>query len=195
MDGLKIIGDIFSIKTTIIGSVANDSNLIKQIESNGFYNLNLNNISLNTALEVNIKEHLNIDNYFGNSKEQNDIVADIINLVNLGHKKLLLVDVLSFVDDSLKKHLINYLKKNNVVFINITSNMEESLCGDYLVVIYNNKVALEGKNLDVFNEEKLLSRMGFKLPFIIELSIQLKYYGLIDKIYLAKEDLVSALWK
>ena len=54
---------------------------------------------------------------------------------------------------------------------------------------------MEGTKEQVLNEEKILKKLGFNLPFIIELSKGLKLYGLIDKIYFNNEELVSALWK
>ena len=61
--------------------------------------------------------------------------------------------------------------------------------------VYMMVLMLDGKTLDVLNNEKILKRLGFDLPFMIDLSIQLKLYGLIDRTYLNMEDLVNNLWK
>ena len=57
------------------------------------------------------------------------------------------------------------------------------------------QIIVEGKTLDVLKEEKLLKRLGLSLPFMVELSLLLQDYGLIDHIYLNKESLVNYLWK
>ena len=54
---------------------------------------------------------------------------------------------------------------------------------------------MEGLKEQVLQEEKILKKLGFHLPFIVELSNGLKYYGLVDKIYFKNEELVNALWK
>lgn len=195
MNEPKIKGNIFSFNTAIIGSVNNDADFIKNIEQKGYYNLNLNSLSYNSNPDLELKTLLNLNDYTFSNKLQCIILSNVVNLVKSGHKKLILNNIITFVDTSLKCVLLEFLKKNEVTYINITSDMEEVLYSEYLVVIYQDKVALEGNTLEVLNEEKLLTRMGFKLPFIIDISIQLKYYGLIDKIYTTKEDLVSVLWK
>jgi len=54
---------------------------------------------------------------------------------------------------------------------------------------------MEGKKELVLQEEKILKKLGFNLPFIVELSNGLKYYGVIDKVYFNNEELVNVLWK
>jgi hypothetical protein len=53
---------------------------------------------------------------------------------------------------------------------------------------------LEGSTLSVLKEEKLLKRLGYKLPFVVDLSLQLNAYNLIDSIFLDEEVLVNKLW-
>ena len=49
--------------------------------------------------------------------------------------------------------------------------------------------------MEVLKNEKLLKRLGFNMPFIIELSNLLNNYNLVNKIYLDKESLVKDVWK
>lgn len=104
-------------------------------------------------------------------------------------------DVVGYLDSQDKERLFKYLKKKNINFIMVTSDIEETLLADYLVCLYKGKVAMEGNTLDVLREEKLIRRLGFNLPFYIDLSIQLGYYELLSEIYLNKEDMVNAIWK
>ncbi len=91
--------------------------------------------------------------------------------------------------------LLNYLNSKHITLINVTSNMEDVLYTDYLLCLYDGINALDGKTLDVLNNEKILKRLGFDLPFMIDLSIQLQLYDLIKKNYLNMEDMVNNLWK
>ena len=104
-------------------------------------------------------------------------------------------DLLVYLNERTKILLLNYLNTKKICLINVTSNMEDTLYTDYILCLYNGISAIDGKTLDVLKNEKILKRLGFSLPFYIDLSIQLELYGLINRIYLNKEMLVSNLWK
>lgn len=92
------------------------------------------------------------------------------------------------------EELKEYTKKGNVV-INFTNNIDEALYGNKVVLVSKKMVLAEGETLSVLNEEKLLKRLGFGQPFIIELCKLLMDYNLIDKYYLSYKKLVSKVWK
>ena len=104
-------------------------------------------------------------------------------------------DVLSYLEENKKRIVIDYLKKNDITFINITSDTEEILLTDYLIVLTNSGVAIEGKTNIVLNEDKLLRRLGFSLPFLFDISLKLKSYEISNKIYSNIDGLVNELWK
>ncbi len=104
------------------------------------------------------------------------------------------LNVLTYLEPSFKKNIINYLKLHHKRIINYTQNMEETLLLDYIIVVHNDLVIMEGAKKSVLLEEKIFKKLGLNLPFIVELSIGLKYYGLISKIYFDNESLVQALW-
>lgn len=104
-------------------------------------------------------------------------------------------DVLSYLEENKKRIVIDYLKKNDITFINITSDTEEILLADYLIVLTNSGVAIEGKTNTVLNEDKLLRRLGFNLPFLFDISLKLKSYDISNKIYANIDGLVNELWK
>ena len=171
-----------------------------------------------------VKEELrfSLENNNVDPKEISDRISEIntyfsINkilnksLVNLSLNDQVLVKILSYaitypsylaIDDLLvylkqrtKILLLNYLNSKNICLINVTSDIEDTLFTDYILCLYNGISAIDGKTLDVLKNEKILKRLGFTLPFYIDLSIQLELYGLINKIYLNKEMLVHDLWK
>lgn len=113
----------------------------------------------------------------------------------LSYKKVIFFNVLSNLNDEDIKKLYEFLNVNNVLFINITNNMEEVLFTNYLIIYDDKKIIAEGNTIELLKNEKLFKRLGFKLPFIIELSILLKDYNLVNSIYLSKESLVGDLWK
>lgn len=90
---------------------------------------------------------------------------------------------------------LHFLKEQNIILFYVTNQIEECVFFSYLIVLKNNQIAIEGKMDLVLKEEKLMKLLGFSLPFYVNLSKQLGYYGLISKIYLNKEDLEVALWQ
>jgi len=195
MDNINVVGNINNMNTTIIGTFkSGKSALGKKLSTMGYY------LSIETLSNIHIsideaKTKLNVDKFLEATTLQSKVVANIIDLVEKGHKLLVIDDLLTFVDRDIKQAIIKYLKEKEIRFINITSDIEDTLLTDYLIVMYDGRIALEGKTLEVLQEEKILKRLGFNLPFIVDLSIQLKYYGLVDKIYLDQEELVNILWK
>lgn len=193
---MKAIGKIDELNTTIIGtSQSGKTTLGKQLQEHGYFYLDVANLKeLPVSIEE-IKQYFNIENYLEATNKQNIVLANIIDLIKVGTKKIIFDDILTYLDSDVKKQVIEKLSENNIRFINITMDVEDVLFTDYLIVVFNKQIALEGKTIDIIKEEKILKRMGLTLPFIVDLSIQLKYYGLVDKIYLENEDLVAELWK
>ncbi len=88
----------------------------------------------------------------------------------------------------------DYFLKNNITQVVVSNNIEESLNYEYMIVMNDGIIAIEGQTKQVLQEEKLLKRLGIGLPFYVDLSIQLQYYNLIDDIYFTKEELQKKLW-
>ena len=113
--------------------------------------------------------------------------------------KVLVLDNIFENLDLLEKEFIieelkEYVKKGNVV-INFTSNIEEAIIGNKLILTSKTQLLAEGKTLSVLNEERLLKRLGLGEPFIIELCKRLMDYNLIDKYYYDYKKLVDNIWK
>ncbi len=93
-----------------------------------------------------------------------------------------------------KVEIFKLLKKQNISYINVTSNVEDAIYSDYIFVYDGNKLVLEGNRNEVLKEEKTLKRLGYGLPFVVDLSIQLNYYDIFNKVYYDLDELVRALW-
>lgn len=153
-----------------------------------------------------IKERISeLDEFFGIKKifnkpieilSSNDkVLVKILSYAIYYPEYLAIDDLLIYLNERTKILLLNYLNYKNIKLIMVTSNVEDTLFTDYTLVLYNKINAIDGKTLEVLKEEKILKRLGLNIPFYLDLSIQLKLYGLINKTYLNKEDLVKHLWK
>ena len=119
----------------------------------------------------------------------------ILSYLIMNPKYIALDDLLIETDSFFVNQLLKYIKEKEIYLINVTTNMEELLYTDYVLCLYDKKIGFEGEIKQIIKEEKLFKRMGMSLPFIVDLSIQLKYYGLINEIYFNQNDLLEAIWK
>jgi len=97
--------------------------------------------------------------------------------------------------EEILKILKNLQKDKNLTIINITHDLEESLYGNRIIVIGNGNIILNGPTKEILQKEKELKKEGFNLPFMVDLSIKLKYYGLLDDIIFDMDEMVGVLWK
>ncbi len=135
------------------------------------------------------------DNLFILNELKNEVIVNKLeDLKDLKTPFVVFNDFLRLLNNHEKEILLSNLEKKNIHFLNITSDIEEALLASELKVVYHGRVMLEGSTLSVLKEEKLLKRLGYKLPFVVDLSLQLNAYNLIDSIFLDEEVLVNKLW-
>lgn len=111
---------------------------------------------------------------------------------------LIFDEAFTMVDPLYKERIYNVLKdqkEKGVTILNITHDMEETLMSDYIIVMKDGNIELQGTKEEVYQEEAKLHKIGFTLPFIVELSYRLMFYDLIDHVIYDMEEMVNTLWK
>lgn len=108
-------------------------------------------------------------------------------------ESLLMIDINE--RDNIFKILKEYNTKKRVTILSFTHNLEEAIYSDRLVVLNNGKIVVDGAFPYVFEEERVMRKIGLEVPFAIELSQKLKVYDIIDDLELDLERLVSKIWK
>lgn len=106
---------------------------------------------------------------------------------------LLMIDINERAD--ILKILSEYNKRKRVTIISFTHNLEEAIYSDRLVILNKGKIVVDGSFPDVFDEERVMRKIGLEVPFAIELSQKLRVYNVINDLYLDIERLVSKIWK
>ena len=156
-----------------------------KIESGVNYSVISDNIS--EKILDNFQEYTIIDNHIS----YNELI-DFLSSFN--SRRIVFFDALRFFNNDQKKKIKELLALRKINYVNITSDIEQVLDTDYLYVFSNDKIVLEGKTLDVLKNEKKLKRIGFALPFVVDLSMQLKLYGTLNDIKTDMKELVDELW-
>lgn len=112
---------------------------------------------------------------------------------------LILDEALMMVDinqrDELLKIIKEYNKKKRVTVISFTHDLKEAIYSDRLVILNEGKIIVDGVFPKVFDEERVMRKIGLEVPFAVELSQKLRVYNLVNKIDLDLERLVDEVWK
>ncbi|MBO5375734.1 MAG: ABC transporter ATP-binding protein [Bacilli bacterium] len=114
-------------------------------------------------------------------------------------KVLLLDDVFKKLRDREKKEIFNILedirKELELGILFTTSDINDVIGLNHIIVLYDGKNSLEGDFDVLIKQDNELSKMGFEIPIMIDLSRKLQFYDLLDDIYYDVDKVVNKLWK
>lgn len=113
--------------------------------------------------------------------------------------KIILIDDLTYyIEHEDMKKIISYFRyliKNYDVTILINSTrLEDILETDNLYILSDSEIILQGKPLEVLQKDNILNKAGIRVPFMIDLSVKLKDYNLIDEVELDMSRMINRLW-
>ena len=131
---------------------------------------------------------------------QKEIVLFQLSIALIKNPQVLLIDsISSYFTKKEIIEIITFLKKyqetKEMNIIYTTINLEEALYTDYLYIISAKKIYLEGNPLDILKMDNIINKIGLELPFMVDLSVKLTDYELLDNIELDIERMVDSLWK
>ncbi len=152
--------------------------IIKNLNMTKIQNMNPNELSDSNKIKLQLAKHL------------------------LQNPKILLLDDIFICMTKVERQNIIKLLRDiqnqmDLTIIMTTLNLEDCLKSDYIYVINDNIVALEGTPLEVLTKDNILNKIGLELPFIIDLSVKLRDYDLIEDVEIDMdiERMVNILWK
>lgn len=112
---------------------------------------------------------------------------------------LFLDDICGELDMKEKKEFINLLRtlqlETGISIIMTTSDLNVALESDYLLIIDEKQLLLEGEPLSIIEKDNILNKIGLELPFLVDLSVKLRDYNLVEKTELDIDRLVDNIWK
>ena len=87
------------------------------------------------------------------------------------------------------------LNKKGLTILNITSKLDTIYESNCVLILNNYKIEKCCTVEEVFNNDLYLNKLGLKVPLIVDLSLKLKFYNLINNIYYDIDSLEDKLWK
>lgn len=112
---------------------------------------------------------------------------------------LLLDEPFTMVDSVMKDFLMNFLKeyqkKHKITVILITNDVEDVVYGTDIAILDHGKIKKYASKKGMLKDEKLWKEAHLELPFMADLSLKLKYYGLVEEPILEIDKMVKYLWK
>lgn len=160
------------------------SKLIKKYCSKNIYNkiineYDLKNITSKKVSDLNEQDKIKLLFCLKLSSKGDIVIIDnLLNKLNYHNKNI----------------IVKILNKLKIKVINMTNNMEDTLLGENIIIMDKGKIMLNDKKENIFMKYDDIKKIGLDLPFIVDLSIKLKYYGLVNKIYFNMEELIGAIW-
>ena len=149
-----------------------------------------------------ITSELKLKNLLKKNEKQlstKEIVLIQIIIALLKKPKILLLDNLKeyLKEDTMKviSFIKNYQKDKNLTIVIATIQLEEVIGSDYVYIIKNGKVELEGKPNIIFEKDNIINKIGLNLPFCIDLSVKLKDYNLLNEIKFDNIGIINDIWK
>ena len=85
-------------------------------------------------------------------------------------------------------------KLEKITILMMTNCLDCALLSDYIYIMNNGKIVIEGEPLNVLEKDNIVNKSGLNLPFMIDLSVKLRDYDLIKNIELDMDRMVDTLW-
>ena len=129
-----------------------------------------------------------------------EIILSQLAIALIKNPKILLIDNIGiyFEEDEIEI-IMDYLRheqeEQKLTIVWTTINLKESLKTDYLYILNDGVVALEGIPITILEKDNIINKIGLNIPFMIDLSVKLKDYDLIDQMELDMNRMADKLWK
>lgn len=129
-----------------------------------------------------------------------EIILSQIAIALIQQPEILLIDnISSYFEPNELQAIITFLElyreKYDLTLILTTTDLSVSLLTEHLYIISEGKVALEGTPLEVLQKDNVINKIGLEIPFMIDLSVKLRDYDLVNSIETNLDRMVDKLWK
>lgn len=135
-----------------------------------------------------------------NTLDTKEIILTQLAIALINNPQVLLIDSLDLYFDleeqqNIVKFLKEYISKFGLTVIMTVMNLDISLDTDFIYIIDKGNLVLEGKPLEVLKNDNIINKIGLNIPFMIDMSVKLKDYDLIEDIETDYDRMIELLWK
>lgn len=163
----------------------------------------LNKININTEeIDNRIRDFIDyfvleniINKKFIELNTESRVYIKILSLLIISPSLICIDDLLTYLNLDKKTKILNYIKEKNITLINVSSDMEELLYMDKILIMNKGKKKIYDKTDIVLSKEDIFKELGLSLPFIYDINNLLKSYELINENHIITKELVDLLWK
>ena len=135
----------------------------------------------------------------GKLKEQyiKDLVLDYLKRVNKYHK----LEIIECLDSNIKEEkerilliLKRVVREFEIIIITTSSSLSDCIYSDAILVLDDGKIKYSGNLDDILKHDNDLAKLGIDIPIMMDMSLKLQFYDLLDKVILNAEEMVDELW-
>ena len=135
---------------------------------------------------------------FSKMTDKEMIISQIILEVESNKDIILIDDISSYFSYKERKKIWNTIKsilvKKKKIIVYLSILLDDSLDFERLYIMDKGKIVLEDEPLNIIIKDNVLNKIGLKLPFMVDLSVKLQDYNLIDDLELDVDRMVDRLW-
>ena len=212
-DGIVSLDNIVLSKNNLDKFIVKISTILDDIENQFIFNKVDEELQFpldNLSYEIKDKKKL-IDEVVNLTKISTDLGKSIFELsyvekikvliaASIIHKPCLLLidDIFRFLKIKEKKEILKILKnineKLNITILFTTSDLNDVIDFKNIILLNNGKIEMQDSFDNIIFNDNELSKIGFQIPLMIDLSRKLQFYNLVDKIYYDPDKVVDKLW-
>lgn len=164
-------------------------------------NLNYKKNKIKEAV-TNVSNLLFLDDILKKKVSQLNMIDKIKVLiaVSIVHKPkvLFLDDIFVGLNDDEKERLLLILKRvvreYKIIIISTSSSLSDCIYSDAVLVIDDGIIKYSGNLNDILAHDNDLVKLGIDIPIMMDMSLKLQFYDLLDKVILNTEEMVDELW-
>lgn len=121
-----------------------------------------------------------------------------INLIN-DYSLLVIDELIDMLDSKDKDIMYKLLKKyqriNKKTILLISNNADGIIYTKRTLILDKGIICFDSTIKNVEKSDNIFNELSIKLPFVVDLSIKLKLYDLIDEIYIDEKRMIKDIWK
>ena len=165
------------------------------------YNLGYSKKKRNTRIKEVLK-HFDLEDVLDKNINELDYYTKQILLIMLSllhnPKVLLLDNVLNVFSKYQRTNINNLLKKwmnkKKMTIISFVPDLMDYLDSDKLILLSNFQILGEYLPSDIYQDDKKFYQEGLEIPFMVDLSVKLRMYDVINKNYSDMKEMVDNIW-